>query len=73
MTTQEQIELIQNKIETNRESLIDLLMFVFEVEEIPSEKHLKLIESLKIYEAQQKRYISALETEQIKKDLFEKY
>tara|TARA_B100000809_G_scaffold95234_1_gene93914 strand:+ start:679 stop:900 length:222 start_codon:yes stop_codon:yes gene_type:complete len=70
MTTQEQIDLIQEQIKTNRESLIDLLMFVFDAEEIPSETHLKLIESLKAYETQQRKYLSALETEQIKFDLF---
>ena len=48
-------------------------MFVFDVEEIPSEKHLKLIESLKKYEYQQRKYLSALESEQIKRDLFEKH
>ena len=73
MTTSEQIELIQNQIENHREQLIDLMMFVFDVEEIPTEKHLKLIESLKVYEATQKKYLQALETEQIKKDLFEKH
>tara|TARA_B100000809_G_C14858261_1_gene430894 strand:- start:370 stop:591 length:222 start_codon:yes stop_codon:yes gene_type:complete len=73
MTTQEQIDLIQEQIKTNRESLIDLLMFVFDTEEIPSKTHLKLIESLKTYETQQRKYLSALETEQIKFDLFEKH
>ena len=70
MTTQEQIDLIQDQIKTNRESLIDLLMFVFDAEEIPSETHLKLIESLKLYETKQRKYLSALESEQIKFDLF---
>jgi len=73
MTTSEQIELLQKQIEDNREQLIDLMMFVFDVEEMPTEKHLKLIESLKIYELKQKKYIQALESEQIKKDLFEKH
>ena len=73
MTTAEQIELIKNQIDTNREQLIDLLMFAFDVEEIPTEKHLKLIESLKAYEITQKKYLQALESEQIKQDLFEKH
>ena len=73
MTTSEQIELIQNQIESHREQLIDLMMFVCDVEEISSENHLKMIESLKAYELKQKKYIQALESEQIKKDLFEKH
>ena len=73
MTTSEQIELLQEQIEDNREQLIDLMMFVFDVEEMPTENHLKLIESLKLYEAKQRKFSQALESEQIKKDLFEKH
>lgn len=70
MDTAEQIELINNQIETHREQFIDILMFAFDVEEIPTETHLKILENLKSYEIVQKKYIQALETEQIKFDLF---
>jgi hypothetical protein len=60
----------KNKIETHREQFIDILMFAFDVEEIPTETHLKILENLKSYEIIQKKYIQALETEQIKFDLF---
>jgi NAD-dependent DNA ligase len=70
METAEQIELIKNQIETHREQFLDVLMFAFDVEEISSEKHLQLIENLKSYEIVQKKYIQALESEQIKFDLF---
>lgn len=73
MTTQEQIEAILEQIKSHREDLIDLMMFVCDVEEISPENYLKLLESLEKYEYTQKKYMQALESEQIKQDLFEKY
>jgi len=70
METAEQIELIKNKIDTHREELIDKMMFAFDVEEIKTKSHLDILETLKAYETTQKKYISALESEQIKFDLF---
>jgi len=72
MTTGEIIEAIKTNRLDLRESFVDYLMFLFDVENLEDDKYKDLLEKLEVYEATQTKYKLALDSEEIKYNLFHK-